>query len=309
MEIHLPKLTGYQNNVNSWLGDCRNSGKVAVIKSVRQSGKSFFCCLKLIQMSLEFVGVSAIFEPTLSQSRVMYSLIQKALNGTGLIESANSATLIIKFINGSEIYFRSTQQEDANRGLTVSNLLILDECAYLDDDTIYTILPLVNAHNAPIIIASTPFTREGYYFDMYMLGNEKSNETIKSFDWSQEKEIERFLTPERKAFYKQTMSRQKYTTEVLGEFLTDDGLLFQNLNNCINETPAKPNFLYIGIDFGTGSEGDYTVLSAINERGQQYKLYRTNNMSPMQQVEWLSGLINELGKECDIAKILQSKTV
>lgn len=303
MEIQLPKLTSYQQKVYDWLGDCKGTGKITVIKSVRQSGKSFFCCLKLIEISLTSVGVSAIFEPTLGQARIMYSLILKALRSTGLIESANSSTLIIKFTNGSEIYFRSTQQEDANRGLTVSNILILDECAYLDDETIYTILPLVNAHNAPIIIASTPFTMEGYFFEMFTLGNEES-ETIKTFDWSKDSEIERFLTPERKAFYKRTFSPQKYKTEVLGEFLVEGGLLFQNLNNCINGNPSSPTFAYLGIDFGTGSEGDFTVLSVINEKGEQWKLYRTNNLSPMQQVDWLAGLINEIEEQCTIAKVL-----
>ena len=62
--------------------------------------------------------------------------------------------------------------------------------------------------------------------------------------------------------------------------------------------------LYIGIDFATGSEGDYTILSAINNLGQQVKLYRTNNLSPMQQVEWLCGLIIELSNSYTIATIL-----
>lgn len=292
-EIVLPSLTSYQKEVYDWLSDSLNSGKVAVIKSVRQSGKSFFCMVQLIAMSFTHKGVSAVIEPTLEQSRNMFNMIVKSLENSDLIKNANAQTLNITFINGSQILFRSTQQGDSNRGYTVSNVLVLDECAFLDDDAIYTILPLVNAHNAPIIICSTPFTMDGYYFNMYLEGL-KGKPNIKTFDWSKEKEIERFLTEERKEFYKHTMSRAKFTTEILGEFLTDQGLLFNNLENCIKENPSKPTFAYIGIDWGSGSEQDYTVLSVINELGEQYKVYKTHNLTPMQQVEWASGLINNL---------------
>lgn len=37
------KLTSYQQEVYDYLGGERGTGKVAVIKSVRQSGKTFFC--------------------------------------------------------------------------------------------------------------------------------------------------------------------------------------------------------------------------------------------------------------------------
>ena len=137
-----------------------------------------------------------------------------------------------------------------------------------------------------MIIASTPFIMDGYYYQMYMKGLEK-NELIKSFDWSKHPETSRFLTEEKKELYRQTMSRAKYTTEVLGEFLTDGGLLFQGLENCVGQPDTDAKTIYIGIDFGTGTEEDYTVMSVMNNKGQMVKLYRTNNLSPTQQVEWL----------------------
>lgn len=303
MEIRFPRLTNYQQNVYEWLGDPYQTGKIAVIKSVRQSGKSFFCMVELISMALLHPGcTSAIVEPTLAQSRNVYKNIVKALDGTGLIKNANAQTLDIDLTNGSSILFRSTQQGDANRGYTVTGLLILDECAYLIDESIYTILPLVNAHNAPILICSTPFIQEGYYYNMFMMGLEERN-GIKSFDWAKDPEISRFLTEERKAFYKQTMSRQKYRTEVEGEFLTDDGLLFSGLDNCIG-LPDGNKTLYIGIDFGTGSEGDYTVMVALNNHGQMVKMYRTNNLTPTQQIEWITELLKDLNLNYTIRTIL-----
>ena len=301
MKIVFPKLTTYQQEVFDWLQDPYKTGKVAVIKSVRQSGKTFFIMTEVLKIALEHKSTSAIFEPTLALSRNVYKSIYKALENTGLIKIANAQLLEIELTNGSTILFKSTEQ--INRGLTISGILVLDECAYLDDEAIYSVLPLINANNAPLIIASTPFTMDGYYYNMYMKGLEE-NELIKSFDWSKHPETARFLTEEKKEMYRQTMSRSKYTTEVLGEFLTDGGLLFQGLENCVGEPDKDAKTIYIGIDFGTGSEDDYTVLSAINNRGQQVKLYRTNNLSPTQQVEWLCGLILDLASHYTIHQVL-----
>lgn len=291
-------LTKYQKAVMNWLFRTKfyNSGKIAVIKSVRQSGKSYLLRVLLIKAALERVGTSVYVAPTLLQSREMYSSINKALESTELVTSANGSNLSITFNNGSVIHFRSTAQNDTVRGLTASTMLVLDECAYLDEESIYTILPLTNVHNCPIIIASTPFTMEGYFYNMYVSDNPK----VKSFDWSKEPEISKFLTDDRKQMYKQTMSRAKYTTEILGEFLSDDGLLFTNLSNCILDYKPDYNRVYVGIDFGTGSGGDYTVVSVMNDKGEQVALYRNNSLSPMQQVEWIANLL----KEYNIAKIL-----
>ena len=289
IKLVFPELTSYQKEVYDWLGDPFEKGKIAVLKSVRQSGKTFFIQVELSIMAMSHPGsVSIIYEPTLALARNVFKSINKGFEASGYIKSANAQLLEIEFTNGSTILFKSTDQ--ISRGLSVSGLLVLDECAYLDNEQIFSILPLVNAHKAPIIIASTPFTMEGYFYDMYLLGLNGTNENVKTFDWSKHPEIGRFLTEEQKELYKMTMSRQKYTTEVLGEFLTDDGLLFQNLENCVG-TSEDTNVVYMGIDFATGVDDDYTVLSVMNIEGKQLKVYRTNHLSPMQQVDWLAGLI------------------
>lgn len=300
MEIVFPKLTSYQQEVYGWLGDPYQSGKIAVLKSVRQSGKTFFIQIELLTMAFAHRCTSVIFEPTMTLARNVYKSIYKSLDSSGLIKSANSQLLEIEFSNGSSILFRSTEQ--MNRGYTVTGLLILDECAYLDDESIYSILPLVNAHNAPIIIASTPFTMDGYYYEMYLKGLD-GGEKIRTFDWSTHPEISRFLSEEQKALYRQTMSRAKYTTEVEGNFLADGGLLFQGIENCIGR-PDPSSVVYCGIDFGTGSDEDYTVLSVMNANGQQEKLWRTNHLTPTQQVDWLCGLLLDLAQTKDIKTIL-----
>lgn len=300
MEIVFPKLMAYQKDVYDWMGDPYQSGKVAVLKAVRQCGKTFFIQIEVIQMALQHSSVSAIFEPTLALARNVYKTIVKALDPTGFVKSANAQLLEIELTNGSTILFKSTEQ--INRGLTITGILVLDECAYLDDESIYSILPLANAHNAPIIIASTPFTMDGYYYTMYLKGLEE-NTLIKTFDWSTHPDISQFLTDEKKELYRQTMSRAKYTTEILGQFLTDGGLLFQGMENCIGEPGTGP-IVYIGIDFATGVDGDYTVISVFDNRGDMVEIHRTNNLSPMQQVDWMSAIISDLKTRRQVRTIL-----
>lgn len=305
LKITFPKLTSYQQATFEWLADPFQSGKIAVIKSPRQRGKTAFCGVELISMALKHPGcTSYVFEPTLNLARKVFKSIEKSLLPTGMLVIDNSQLLELGLSNGSTISFRSTEQ--TSRGLTVTGLLVLDECAYLDESVIYELLPLVNAHKAPILITSTPFIKEGYYWNMWSLGLTGNNALVKSFDWNGYPDSERFITPEQKALYKATMSPQKYRTEIEGEFLEDGGLLFNGLDNCVLTDEAEINELFIGIDFATGKGGDFTVLTALNKFGKQVLLERTNNLQPMAQVDWLAGIINALSSRATI-RVIQAE--
>ena len=304
MTLIMPQLTDYQKRAFDFFGDGR--GKILIIKAPRQVGKTFFNISELIySASILKKSVSIIVEPSVFLARKVYNDITKALNGSGVIASANSTTCEINFINGSQIICRSI--ESMSRGLTVSGILIIDETCFIDDESIYTLLPLINANNAGLILTSSPFTAEGYFYNMYIKGMEGNDPNIKSFDWSKEEGIKKFLTDEKKALYRTVMSKNKYTTEILGEFLENDGLLFTNISACIGDAVPTEKTAYIGIDFATGSDGDYTVLTAINGKGQVFKQVAVNDMTPTKQVDWLVDKINEIKKGYNIRTILAEK--
>ena len=304
MTLIMPQLTDYQQRAFDFFGDGR--GKILIIKAPRQVGKTFFNISELIySASILKKSVSIIVEPSVFLARKVYNDITKALNGSGVIASANSTTCEINFINGSQIICRSI--ESMSRGLTVSGILIIDETCFIDDESIYTLLPLINANNAGLILTSSPFTAEGYFYNMYIKGMEGNDPNIKSFDWSKEEGIKQFLTEEKKALYRTVMSKNKYTTEILGEFLANDGLLFTNISACIGDAVPTEKTAYIGIDFATGSDGDYTVLTAINGKGQVFKQVAVNDLTPTKQVDWLVDKINEIKKGYNIRTILAEK--
>ena len=296
MEIILPKPTAYQKEVIDFLKDGYNSGKTACVKSVRQSGKSFMSMLILIMYALGKKCRSIYVAPTLQQSTMTFKAIVNAFQDTNIIKNTNGATFAIEFINGSDILFRSTGQGTSLRGLTASGILVLDECAFLKDEDINVILPFVNANNAPILAISTPFARQGYFFNLYTQGVNTPTDKVKAFDWANHPETSRFLTQERKEFYKKTMAKHLYNTEILGQFLADDGILFQNIQEAVLDYKPTIDEVYIGIDFGTGNGGDYTVMSVMNKNSEQVNIYSTNKLSPMKQVEWLAELMNQYSK-------------
>ena len=308
MVVTLPKLTSYQQKAWDWLGQGEEQlGKTLVISAPRQVGKTMFLQCVLVNSALKEKGsLSIIFEPTLSLARNVYRAIFKAFETTGLLKTANAQLLELEFVNGSSILFRSTEQ--VSRGLTVKGgVCILDESAYLDSEAIQVILPFISAHNAPLILASTPFLAvpENFFYSMYMKGLDGLNPNVKTFDWSQEPEISRFLTEERKSLYKATMSPQKFRTEIEGQFISgDNGLLFRNIDACMSSDTEDAPIVYMGIDFGTGSEGDYTALSVMGNNGQQLAIYRTNDLSPMEQVSWLARIILDWAETHTIRTIL-----
>ena len=64
-------------------------------------------------------------EPTLAQSRKMFNDFMKAIGDSGVIEKANESLLHIRFINKSEILFKSAEQEDGLREWSHPDLYII----------------------------------------------------------------------------------------------------------------------------------------------------------------------------------------
>lgn len=57
------------------------------------------------------------------------------------------------------------------------------------------------------------------------------------------------ISPEQIEHYRRTYSKNKFTTEILGQFLQNDGSLFTGIEDCILNVPADLNGnLYFGID-------------------------------------------------------------
>lgn len=294
--LQLPRLREWQKDGFDYLYDQKGNGRTLVIKARRQIGKSWLAISLLLHYA-SLRTVSAVVEPTLSQSRRVFKQIVKALAGTGLVESANASTLEITFKNGAEILFKSAQQGDSIRGFTVTGVLVIDEAAFIEDEIIDILMPLVDANNANVLMISTPLFTSGRFYEEYI--SESENKLV--LDWNRYN-TECFLSATRLEEYRRKLSPNKFKSEYLGQFITENGLLFNNLNECIGE-PTHNNNIYVGIDFATGSGSDYTSICGINDSGEQVFIKRIKDTTPTKQIEWLANIINQY----NVVKILAEK--
>ena len=290
-EVILPPLEIWQQEVFDVVKDAQNSGKRFIIKAKRQVGKSILCIVLLIYYSLNKKGISLIIEPTQAQCRRVYKQIVDCLEGSDLIVQANATLLTITFVNGSEIIFKSCEQNtDSLRGYTVSNICIIDEGAFCPTDIYNIVYPMTDAHNAPILIVSTPLFANGEYFELYQKGL-IPNDKIMSFDWSKY-DTSKYLSNEKLEFYRQTVAPLKFKSEYLGEFIEEGSYTFGNINECVDNTIFKGLPKYGGIDWATGNNGDFTVLTLMDSNKNVVDIHSFKNLDAVEQVDKLASIIN-----------------
>ena len=296
MKLRYPELKPWQQDGYNYIANSPNQGKILVIKAKRQVGKNFLGTAVLLNYC-SMGKINAILEPSLNQCRRVFKQITKALSRSGLLASCNASTLTIEFKNGAEIMFKSAAQGDNLRGDTITGILIIDEAAFIEDDVIETILPTIDANNANLMIISTPLFTSGYFYEEYI--SEGLNKLV--LDWN-DYDTSCFLSATKLEEYRRRLSPNKFKSEYLGQFITENGLLFNNLQNCIGEAKNTKE-IYIGIDFATGSGSDYTSIAGINQDGEQVFIKRIKDVPPTKQVEWLADIINSY----NVVKILAEK--
>lgn len=279
----------HQRAVIDAIGKSKCSYKTVVVKSSRQKGKSFMIANILLYFALNWNKTKNIcVSPTLKQAKNIYKTIMDAVEKTGIVKNSNATDLEITFINRSIIRFLSAEMGESLRGYTVTGILCIDECCYISDDVFNTIKPWVDYNKSPILMVSTPYVKQGFFWQYYNYGLEGVNKVI-TVDWCDpkfKKEMDKILPPERLEEYRKTMPANKFKSEYLGEWLDDDGTVFIQFKDCAKDVQILPNDkLFVGIDWGMGGGNDDTAIAIINDKGEQVFLDYFNNLTPTQQID------------------------
>lgn len=297
------KMLSYQKAVTDVLcfPEALGSGRIVTVKSQRQRGKSFMIANILLYYAINFKKTKSFYvAPTLKQGKEVFKTIVEAIIRSGIVKSSNATDLTIKLINGSTINFKSAEQKENLRGYTCSGILALDEAAYISDDVINTILPWKDWNNAPMLICSTPFVKYGKFWEYYNYGLVGKENCI-TVDWCDEKFTEDMLKVmplERLKEYENTLPKNVFKSEYLGLFLDDDGSVFTDFKKCVKTNSIQPtDKLYVGIDWATGNGNDDTVITMINQSGQQVYLEYFNTTSPTAQIDKIDNVLSPLKKQ------------
>ena len=284
----------HQRAVIDELIDAKGTGKRVVTLSSRQKGKTFMIANLLLYYALNYSKQKCFcVSPTLKQSKSIYNTIYDAVIGSGIVKKANAADYEIKFINGSTIYFKSAEQGEALRGYT-ADFLCIDECCFITDEIFYIIAPWVDAKKAPVLMVSTPFVKEGFFWQFFNYGLEGINNTV-TINWSDEQfkeDIQKILPPEKLEEYRRVLPKNQFKTEYLGEWLDNEGVVFDNFKECIKSNQLnKYDQLFIGIDWASGVDADETVISILNGKGEQLYDDGWNNLNTTQTIDRIMGII------------------
>ena len=124
---------------------------------------------------------------------------------------------------------------------------------------------------------------------------EKQNNTV-TINWSDNiyKKIYRRYYHLRNLKNTEEYSRKnQFKTEYLGEWLDNEGVVFDNFKNCVKNNKINTyEQLFVGIDWASGVEADETVISILNSKGEQLYIDGFNNINTTQTIDRLMSVIN-----------------
>lgn len=247
------------------------------INGSRQVGKTVICTIAALKWALETPEQCVmVVSPTDSQVKKVYKQILLMLEPMMFfiksykIQSGDSEII---FRNDSTILFRSALSDNTLRGYSNTHL-ILDECAFIKEETWNTILaPTLTVRGKKVLFCSTPkgnnFFARLYHKGLDMLKEYKSFKlTYHNNPYANLKFIK-----EQEEILPDEVFRQEY----LGEFIDSAGC-FRNINDiCVlKPTQPQPNEqYYIGVDIAF--KGDYTVAICLNSKNEMVDYIRFNN--------------------------------
>ena len=255
----------------------KSDAKYFTINASRQSGKSYLLAELVRYLCLTESNIELLYiTPTYDLASTFFTNILISLEKIPVIKSINKSKLVLIFINGSTLKFKSAERYDNIRGLSIDYLL-LDEFAYYKHGAWEAIKPVVAAKkNAKVILVSTPRGKNTFY-DMAMLG--QSSNTRYEYYYMHYTDNPMYDIEEVEDA-KRVMSDNMYRQEYEAEFIEDGGTVFKNINNVqlIKEwIPPETNINYFaGLDVG---KNDSTVLTIMDKNGTVVYIHRVNMKS------------------------------
>lgn len=225
---------------------------VVVANVSRQQGKSYLARYLAVFWALQNPCIIAYITPTLKLAKKFFKDFHLPPE---IIKSYNGSEYFIEFVNGSQLWFYSSEQADKIRGITL-DYLILDEIAfYKDGEYLYygVLQPTLKVRGKKTLIISTPNGKDNIFYKLY---NSYPSITKTIYDDSYCKDIEAIKQNTPEIIFKQ---------EYLCQFLDNTGTFFQGFKE--QEFTFDTTELYFGLDLSSVGK-DETILTLINKKLQ-----------------------------------------
>ncbi|WP_449439624.1 phage terminase large subunit [Pedobacter steynii] len=249
-----------------------------IVMAGRQFGKSSLAIQKVIHCLLGIgnnnIGENAFYiTPYYKLAKKFFRDLVKAIPSELIDGEPNKTDLQITLKNGAFIQLYSADNPDAIRGNNEISLVVLDECAYYDLETLYgdVIEPMLGIkERGRCLMISTPNSSNGFYRmwkDAHDNGANKDWEAFKftAYDnpfWSKER-LDKIKAKARSII--------KFNQEYLCEVSASESCPFEYeyvQKAIIPELSKLPSVVY-GIDIAQGKgnqTGDYTVIVGLDKQ-------------------------------------------
>lgn len=259
-----------------------------VMNFSRQSGKTTLAEILLIETMVKKKCNCAYISPSYAQGRKVFREIMALLQQTTLVAKKNSAELTIELLNGSHLQFFTAQSPTAIRGNTISGLLVLDECAYLPEETpdgqlLYpmVIQPITKAKHPKILFISTPNGKNGLFYDKYLEG--LSSETTRTVECNIY--TDSTIASEDIEELKKITPPMAWRQEYLCEFLDSSITVFEGFEKqfvSFDKVKIIDKKVWIGVDFSTVGEDD-TIVTKLSSDGYVEQFVITGSLDAKYQ--------------------------
>ena len=286
------KLTKGQKAAYDLIHDKKNN-KIVLCYS-RQSGKSVLAEILLIENLCKNNTFSAYISPTFQLGRKVYKEITQLLESTGIIKKANSSTLTVETIYGSQLQFFSAEAYTAIRGFTVSGVLVIDEAAYIQDtmpngENFWgnIVMPITKARNPKVVMISTPCGKQGFFYDFYLRALNNENGVVQLTRTIYDDGL---VTPEQIEEIKKSIPPKAFEQEFECKFLDSSLTFFQGFENCFSSFHYMSEKEWIGVDL-SGNGADDTILARINSRNE-VKIHKITGTLDMKYAQ-IANIINK----------------
>ena len=254
----------------------RKDIQYVVLRWSRQCGKSVLAEVLLMEYLFKKGTYNAYISPSFNLGRKVFSEISKMLEGSGIVKKANATTLTIETIFDSTLQFLSMEAYTSIRGLTISGILVLDECSYYPDILPNgeepwgnVIMPICKARKPKVVFISTPRGKRGMFYNMYL----KAKEGVKGYaELSRTIYQDELVTKEEIEEIRKSVSELAFRQEFLIEFLDSSLTFFQGFEEVFSDYVFNDREkVWVGVDLSSTGE-DNTVVTLINA-SMQVKQY------------------------------------
>jgi ferredoxin len=256
LTIHLPKPHPKQRAF------VRSKAKRIVVVAGRRVGKTTGVAIKAVEAMLKGRRVLEA-APVSDQTNAFWDACKKALAEpiTAGIVKKNETDRTLEMPNGGRIKTKTAFNADTLRG-DYCDLLILDEYSLMDPDAWNEVgAPMLLDNDGDAVFIFTPL-RKNHAYHLFVRAQADDTGRWEAFQFTSFDNPH--LSEDALQEITSDMTEDAYKQEILAMFLEGEGIVFRNIEACLNAPQTTPGAhdghrLVAGVDWG--KQHDYTCIS------------------------------------------------